>query len=51
MNRRVSDTGQPAVGRSTLNIINGVTDGTGSYCYIIYVRPEDYERAAESLGV
>jgi len=30
---------------------NGVTDGKGSYCYIIYVRPEDYERAAESLGV
>lgn len=30
---------------------SGVTDGKGSYGYIIYVRPDDYERAAMALGV
>jgi len=30
---------------------NGVTDGKGSYGYIIYVRKEDYERAARALQV
>jgi hypothetical protein len=30
---------------------NGVSDGKGSYGYVIYVRPERYERAAEALGV
>jgi hypothetical protein len=29
----------------------GVTDGRGSYGQVLYVRPEEYERAAESLGV
>jgi len=29
----------------------GVADGRGGYGYIIYVRPEEYERAAETLGV
>lgn len=29
----------------------GVTDGAGTYGYVIYVRPEEYERAAEALGV
>ena len=29
----------------------GVADGKGSYGYIIYVRPEEYERAAEALDV
>jgi hypothetical protein len=29
----------------------GVTDGKGSFGYLIYVRPEDYERAAEALGL
>ena len=29
----------------------GVADGRGGYGYIIYVRPEEYERAAEALGV
>ena len=29
----------------------GVADGRGSFGYVIYVRPEDYERAAEALGV
>ncbi|GAB4290412.1 MAG: hypothetical protein Kow0098_09010 [Ignavibacteriaceae bacterium] len=28
---------------------NGVTDGKGSYGYVIYVRPEEYERAVSSL--
>ena len=29
----------------------GVTDGSGSYGYVVYVRPDEYERAAEALGV
>jgi hypothetical protein len=29
----------------------GVADGSGSFGYIIYVRPEDYDRAVEALGV
>jgi len=30
---------------------SGVTDGRGSYGYLIYVRKEDFERAAQTLGV
>lgn len=30
---------------------NAVTDGYGKYGYLIYVRPEDYERAAKALEV
>ena len=30
---------------------SGVADGRGSFGYVIYVRPEDYERAATALGV
>jgi hypothetical protein len=30
---------------------SGVADGRGSFGYVIYVRPEDYERAASALGV
>lgn len=30
---------------------SGVTDGKGSYGYILYVRPEEYERAAAALEV
>ncbi len=30
---------------------SGVTDGEGSFGYVIYVRPEEYERAVEALGV
>jgi hypothetical protein len=30
---------------------SGVADGRGSYGYVIYVRPEDFERAAQSLDV
>jgi hypothetical protein len=29
---------------------NGVTDGKGSFGYVIYVRSEDIEAAAQSLG-
>jgi len=29
----------------------GVTDGRGSFGYIVYVRPEDADRAAEALGI
>jgi hypothetical protein len=30
---------------------SGVADGRGSFGYVIYVRPEDYGRAAAALGV
>jgi len=30
---------------------SGVADGKGSYGYIIYVRPDDYERAVAALKV
>ncbi|MGD8395600.1 MAG: hypothetical protein PVF43_09005 [Candidatus Eiseniibacteriota bacterium] len=30
---------------------SGVTDGRGGFGYIVYVRPEDYLRAAQVLGV
>ena len=30
---------------------SGVTDGRGSFGYVLYVRPEDYERSAAALGV
>jgi hypothetical protein len=30
---------------------NGVADGKGGYGYILYVRPDEHERAATALGV
>jgi hypothetical protein len=30
---------------------SGVTDGKGSFGYVLYVRPEDYEMAADALAV
>ena len=30
---------------------SGVTDGRGSYGYLIYVREDDFERAAATLGL
>lgn len=30
---------------------SGVTDGRGSYGYLIYVREEDFDRAADTLGI
>ncbi len=29
----------------------GTTDGKGGFGYVVYVKPDDYERAAVSLGV
>lgn len=39
--------------RADVNIYasSGVTDGRGTFGYLIYVRPESYDRAAEALGV
>ena len=30
---------------------NGVVDGAGRFGYVLWVRPEDYEKAATALGV
>jgi len=30
---------------------SGVSDGKGHYCYILHVRPDEYERAAQTLEV
>lgn len=30
---------------------SGVTDGRGSYGYILYIRPDDYDRATAALDV
>jgi hypothetical protein len=30
---------------------SGVADNQGSYGYVLYVKPEDYERAAAALQV
>ncbi len=30
---------------------NGTTDGRGGFGYVLWVRPEDYEKAAKALGV
>ena len=42
-----------ALYRADVNIYasSGVTDGKGTFGYLIYVRPESYERAADALGV
>jgi hypothetical protein len=39
--------------RANVNVYasSGVTDGRGTFGYIIYVRPEDYGRAAAALGI
>lgn len=39
--------------RTNVNVYasSGVTDGKGCFGYIIYVRPEDYDRAAEALSI
>ena len=29
----------------------GVTDGRGGYGYVLYVKPDEYERAAAAIGV
>jgi hypothetical protein len=42
-----------ALYRADVNVYasTGVTDGRGSYGYLIYVRPEEYDRAAKALSV
>ena len=30
---------------------NGITDGKGTYCYILHVRPDDHKKAAEVLEI
>lgn len=30
---------------------SGVTDGRGSYGYVLYVRPEEYARAVDAMGL
>jgi hypothetical protein len=42
-----------ALYRADVNVYasSGVTDGKGTFGYLIYVRPESYDRAAEALGV
>jgi hypothetical protein len=30
---------------------SGVTDGRGTFGYLIYVRPQEYDRAADALGL
>ncbi len=39
--------------RAGINVYasTGVTAGRGSYGYILYVRPEDFEEAAEAVGL
>jgi len=39
--------------RANVNVYasSGVTDGGGTFGYLIYVRPDDYERAAGALGI
>jgi hypothetical protein len=36
-----------------INVIasNGVSDGTGRFGYVLWVKDEDYERAASAMGV
>jgi hypothetical protein len=39
--------------RANVNVYasSGVTDGRGTFGYVIYVRPEEFERAAGALGI
>ena len=30
---------------------NGVADGKGGFGYVLYVKPQDYDRAAQALGL
>lgn len=42
-----------ALSEARINVYasNGVTDGRGGFGYVVYVRPEDFERASSVLGV
>lgn len=35
----------------TVYASSGVTDGVGSFGYVLYLRPEDYDRAVDALEV
>jgi hypothetical protein len=39
--------------KAGVNVVasSGVSDGSGGYAYVIYVRPSEYEQAAGALGV
>ncbi len=39
--------------RANVNVVaaTGVTDGKGSYGYVLYFRPDDFDRAATALEV
>jgi hypothetical protein len=39
--------------RANVNVYasSAIADGSGKYGHVIYVRPEDYQRAAQALGV
>ena len=30
---------------------SGMSDGKGSYCYLVYVKEEDYKQASKTLGI
>lgn len=34
-----------------IHAANGVSDGNGRFGYVLWVKPEDYEKAAQVLGV
>jgi len=38
-------------GKINVYASSGVTDGRGGYGYIFYVRPEEYEKGAQALGI
>jgi hypothetical protein len=40
-----------ATARVSVFASSGVSDGQGHYCYILHVRPEEFERAAQTLEV
>ena len=37
--------------RINISASSGVTDGKGEYGYVMYLKPEDYDRAAKALGI
>jgi predicted amino acid-binding ACT domain protein len=43
--------GKLADARVNVYASTGVADGSGCFGYIIYVRPEDYDRASAALGL
>jgi hypothetical protein len=34
-----------------VHAVNGVVDGQGRFGYVLWVKPEDYEKAAEAFGI